>query len=216
MKLKFELVNGFGVLIDEKIKPIKGDYFYNTIDEEIYGPAEGHEILFDDEIKVDFKILFAEPELKLEGVPVFNWRDFEVEKRFYDMYGDPLNNIAKVRFEGFIQGYKSNRAIYTHEDLQNFLNSFTDSAPGFYIKSEFKKGLFRRFRKIEYPHYVVMESEEKSNSDIEKEIGIYGHDEGLSEREFEEYKKSNSIYKFKLFTNSDGKSQGTVKELIWE
>ena len=46
MKSQYRLI----LVSDEKIE--KGDYFYNSIDECVYGPAEGHELR-----DVDFKVI---------------------------------------------------------------------------------------------------------------------------------------------------------------
>jgi hypothetical protein len=205
--LKFELVNGYGVLVDEsEIK--SGDKLIWK--GKIYSYRESF-------LGVDFsecsKIIFAEKELNLEGVPVFEWRNFELNKLStnFAMGGSWQCPIS------FEVGYKSNPAKFTEEDLMKIisgiesLNKETNSA------YEYEIGKIEIIQSLQkYPKYVVMEREEKTVEEIQKELGIYGHDEGLSEREFEEYKKSKSIYKYKLFTNSDGKSQGTVKELIWE
>jgi len=45
---------------------------------------------------------------------------------------------------------------------------------------------------------VLVEYGEKSNEDIQKELGIFGHDEGLLESEYNEYIKTNSIDKLKI------------------
>jgi hypothetical protein len=60
---------------------------------------------------------------------------------------------------------------------------------------------------------VEVEMEEKSNEDIQKELGIFGHDEGLSEREYTEYSKNNFILKPE-FTNSNMKVVMTVEETL--
>ena len=49
------------------------------------------------------------------------------------------------------------------------------------------------------------EVEEKSFKNIEIELGIYGHDEGLTESEYKHYLKNNSIFKTTL--NSEGKKE---------
>lgn len=73
-KLKFELVNGFGVLVREDAE-INEDEYYVSFEENysvpqwiIYVKSTGLNG------KNPMKIIFAEKELNLEGVPVFEWR----------------------------------------------------------------------------------------------------------------------------------------------
>ncbi len=49
-------IDGFDYYVSDE-KPAKGEYFYNKIDDEIYGLAEGHEIVYNKELKWDFKII---------------------------------------------------------------------------------------------------------------------------------------------------------------
>ena len=227
MKLKFELVNGYGVLVDEESDP-----FLLPVGKTVLHVEDGYRgfrKIEKDTIlgfllsgkRIYWEVIFAEKELNLEGVPVFEWRDFEVEKLASFHYGE---NRKTVEFEeGFRKGfkicYKSNPAKYTEEDLRKAIQlTLIDAEKSVMWSDIYHHHLSNKIIQSlqKYPKYVVMEREEKTVEEIQKELGIYGHDEGLSEREFEEYKKSKSIYKYKLFTNSEGKQQGTVKELIWE
>jgi hypothetical protein len=212
MKLKFELVNGYGVLVDEEEEIIAGDLILwngkvkTAIDTEYIHP--------------NHKIIFAEKELNLEGVPIFEWREFALSLEIIPKATEFVKTKVKMSSQapgvliGFVEGYKSNPAKYTEEDLINIFilgGKHKVQNPDKFLDK--MKEIIQSLQK--YPKYVVMEREEKTVEEIQKELGIYGHDEGLSEREFEEYKKSKSIYKYKLFTNSEGKQQGTIKELIW-
>jgi hypothetical protein len=169
MKLKFELVNGYGILVD-------GDLF------------------------PELKILFAEKELGFD-VPVFEWRDFEVEKLAEESpegYHDYKSQ--KIFKEGFITGYKSNPAKFTEEDIEKSI------AFGMHLESqpllqsaidEEVKGFIQSLQK--YPQYIVMESD-VMNKDYTDE----------SDKPYQECEIP------RIFTNSEGKKQGIVKELIWE
>ena len=175
MKLKFELINGYGVLVDH--------------DKEM--------------------VLFAEKELGLD-VPVFEWRDFEVEK-----LAEKSSELQEVSYtiphaetykHGFIDGYKSNTAKYTEEDLQKAFYAGEERI----LKKEYEKGLseldsYTNLKKSlqKYPQYVVMESEA---------VNDFGEPYSFDDMDFGVEKE----YRPKLFTNSEGNQQGIVKELIWE
>jgi hypothetical protein len=193
MKLKFELINGYGVLVDEEVEIKEGDWYFDAV----IGLHQKLSDLVQTTVKLDrWKIIFAEPELNLEGVPVFEWRDFEVEKLAKESLPDDTD--WQKRFV-FVQGYKSNPAKYTESDLEDLLiayNKARDNDEHFFI-DEYIQSLQK------YTKYVVMESEIISllptgNHTIKKE-------------------DVSKTFKtdFKLFTNSEGKQQGTVKELIW-
>jgi hypothetical protein len=187
MKLKFELVNGYGILVDQEAEIKEGEWaieMYNGESKTI------QQLKFHDENgntwyvrrmnmncgKNDLeahKIIFAEQELKLEGVPVFEWRDFEVEKLANEKYNDPLmfsnGNIKKL---GFIEGYKSNPAKYTENDLMilsNFIIEFYEyqmenkhfiDKYGFSVdKLDLSDAIYKLIQSLQKcPEYVVMEN----------------------------------------------------------
>lgn len=206
MKLKTEVVNGYLVLVDEDAEIKDGDWFFLDMTDNNL-PNELHQMGPNKKSKtggINFyhntawtnccsKIIFAEPELKLEGVPVFEWRDFDedeiaesvLRKQNWD------TTITLPFNQGFIQGYKSNPAKYTESDLEDLLiayNKARDNDEHFFI-DEYIQSLQK------YPKWVVMESEYfKVNGMIDEASSI----------------------RSKLFTNSEGKQEGTVKELIWE
>lgn len=202
-QLKFELVNGYGVLVDEEAEIKKGDYVTYQNDgldiTKITNAFESHRAECN-------KIIFAEKELKLEGVPVFEWRDFDedeiaesvLRKQNWD------TTITLPFNQGFIQGYKSNPAKYTEYEAIGFYlwarNKYGSVKPieeGCIVNKTDYKGLFQLYIQSlqKYPKYVVMESEYfKVNGMIDEASSI----------------------RSKLFTNSEGKQEGIVKELIWE
>ena len=128
MKLKFELVNGYGVLVDEE-----AETEYNELVLEILGDGSKKIIksnhmssmISNNYGKFQYKIIFAEPELKLEGVPVFEWRDFEVEKLAQKEFSNNTG-MSIVARGAFKKGYKSNPAKYTEEDLRKAFNAGSD------------------------------------------------------------------------------------------
>jgi hypothetical protein len=163
MKLKFELVNGYGVLVDH--------------DKEM--------------------VLFAEKELGLD-VPVFEWRDFDIEK-----LSEKSSELQEVSYtiphaetykHGFIDGYKSNPAKYTESDLRKAIElALIDAEKSVLWSVNYHICLSNKIIQSlqKYPKYVVIENEDM-------EFGV--------EKE----------YRPKLFTNSEGKQQGILKELIWD
>jgi hypothetical protein len=193
MKLKFELVNGYGVLVDEEVEINEGDlilvnYKIKTCKENtsswdrgtpkiyIKNPIGTEDTYYN--IGLCKKIIFAEKELNLEDVLVFEWRDFEVWQKSKE-----VKHWGQFASTSFVKGYKSNPAKFTEEDLRkamDYASQITNNRLKYiddYVKSLQK-----------YPKWVVMESDD-----------------------WEEY---GEIYT--LLTNSEGKQQGTVKELIWE
>jgi hypothetical protein len=200
--LKFELVNGYGVLVDEEEEIIAGDLILwngkvkTAIDTEYIHPSH--------------KIIFAEPELNLEGVPVFEWRNFELEKLISNKIDQRFNKSdgyhKTVYSEAFIEGYKSNPAKYTEEDLRKAIQlTLIDAEKSVMWSDIYHHHLSNKIIQSlqKYPKYVVMESEEK-------EVKVYDNSGGHPGGHWEIFNST------KLFTNSEGKQQGTVKELIWE
>jgi hypothetical protein len=207
-KLKFELVNGYGVLVDREVKIDKDDFYiswedsYTTPKWVIYCKSTGLNG------KNPMKIIFAEKELGLD-VPIFEWRDFEVENNpnIHDWVQEVILKEGKYWndqdalepvYYGIIKGYKSNPAKYTEEDLRKAIEMARDYPADVvgYQKDEIIQSLQK------YPKYVVMEM---------KVVNDFGEPYSFDDIDFGVERE----YRPKLFTNSDGKSQGTVKELIW-
>ena len=196
-KLKFELVNGYGVLVDENIECPEDSRVWN-ISLKTNMVFRGYRKDFGHNADTTVRqIIFAQKELNLEGIPVFEWRDFELNKLStnFAMGGSWQCPIS------FEVGYKSNPAKYTEEDLMKIisgiesLNKETNSA------YEYELGKIEIMQSLQkYPKYVVMESELVDS-------GNHGSGEIFHNNRTEE---------FTLFTNSEGKQQGTAKKLIWE
>ena len=123
MKLKFELINGYGVLVDEESDPfllpigktvlhIEDNYkgFIKIEKDTILGFILSGKRIY-------WEVIFAEKELGLD-VPVFEWRDFEVKKLANEKFDFSFNKVT------FIQGYKSNTAKYTEEDLRKAIINY--------------------------------------------------------------------------------------------
>jgi hypothetical protein len=218
MKLKFELFNGYGVLIDENPVLNKGNLYIDRDGKiKTVGKTEGGLIYsiedmdedefnhhyFDRNCEIMGKIIFAEPELKLEGVPVFEWKDFEPnEKSLLSMF----YNVCKATYPEFDEWIeakeykkwlnKSNQAKYTEDDLRKITQAaFVVMSNPETVIADFDRWFEKRLQSLQkYPKWVVMESEYfKVNGMIDEASSI----------------------RSKLYTNSDGKQQGIVKELIW-
>jgi hypothetical protein len=173
-QLKFELVHGHGVIVDDKAKIKEGDKFIHpdkTI-ERASRDLDGRGLS---------KIIFAEKELGLD-VPVFEWREIVIFQKA-NLWFDEMEKQNKIAYPpSFIDGHKSNPAKFTEEDLRkamDYASQITNNRLKYiddYVKSLQK-----------YPKWVVMESDD-----------------------WEEYGE-----RYTLFTNLQGKQQGTVKQLIW-
>jgi hypothetical protein len=145
-KLKFEPVNGYGVLVDETGKS-KSDWFLENGELSRYWSHTSW--VFADAPK----IIFAEPELNLEGVPIFEWRDFEMKKKSLIECENTFS--TQLAMDWWIKGYKSNPAKYTEPDLSKAISLYMEGKSF----SEIKESLER------YPKYIVMD-----NSNIQEII----------------------------------------------
>ncbi len=195
-QLKFEPVNGYGVLVDENIECPEDSRVWN-ISLKTNMVFRGYRKDFGHNADTTVRqIIFAEKELNLEGVPVFEWRDFEVEKLAKKSLPDDTDWQKRI---AFVQVYKSNPAKYTEEDLRkamDYASQITNNRLKYiddYVKSLQK-----------YPKYVVMESEIVSLLPTGSHI--------IKKEDVSKTFKTD----LKLFTNSEGKQEGIVKELIWE
>lgn len=204
MKLKFELVNGYGVLVDEEAEIKPNTWYENNkvlfLSDAVYD--EGNNPNLNNKNNA---VIFAEKELNIEGVPTFEWRDFEVEKlaeeKMLEHY--PLNDRRGFEL-GFIEGYKSNPAKYTEEDLRKAIHMANEGAVDDDFYPDFTEDeIIQSLQK--HPKYVVMETEEYHQRQLNSGLG-YGYSDKF---------KRVPITILKLFTNSEGRKQGTVKELIW-
>jgi hypothetical protein len=183
MKLKFELVNGYGVLVDQESEIDKDDFYiswednYTTSKWVIYSKSTGLNG------KNPMKIIFAEKELGLD-VPVFEWRDFELENNpnIHDWVQEVILKEGKYWndqdalepvYYGVIKGYKSNPAKFTEEDLRKAI-AFGKEQGVYYefatqsdTSEDYVKGLQQDQQDLveiyvqslqKYPKYVVMEN----------------------------------------------------------
>jgi hypothetical protein len=220
MKLKFELVNGFGVLVDEEADPFLLPVGKTVL--HVEDSYRGFRKIEKDTIlgfllsgkRIYWEVVFAEKELGLD-VPVFEWRDFEVEKLAIKEFPHDTG-MSIVARGAFRKGYKSNPAKYTENDLREAI-AFGKEQGVYYefatqsdSSKEYAKGLQQDQQEhIEifiqslqkYPAYIVMSMEA---------INDFGEPYSFDDIDFGVEKE----YRLKLYTNSEGKQQGTVKELI--
>jgi len=228
MKLKFELVNGYSVLVDEnpvlnknnlyidrdgKIKTVgktEGGLIYSIEDMDEDGFNHHY---FDRNCEIMGKIIFAEPELNLENIPVFEWREFEVEKlaeKECEKEFKIKNPSDKTKWkkalwkDGFIHNHKSNPAKYTEEDLRKITQAaFVVMSNPETVIADFDRWFEKRLQSLQkYPKWVVMESEYDCCKRYVNCKGCDATPEMIN-------------YRPKLFTNLEGKQQGIIKELIW-
>jgi hypothetical protein len=178
MKLKFELVNGYGILVDQEAEINNFDL---VMDDDCTGPWN-IQIQPETDLSKYSKVIFAEKELGLD-VPVFEWRDFEVEKLAFKNAKTKIPNtkerdindeilISGARIIGFKEGYKSNPAKYTENDLMilsNFIIEFYEyqmenkhfiDKYGFSVdKLGLSDAIYKLIQSLQkYPEYVVMEN----------------------------------------------------------
>jgi hypothetical protein len=212
MKLKFELVNGYGILIDEEAEIKEGDLIFDSDIKRIV-VADSLKVITSTKRYCDYyhKIIFAEKELNL-GVPVFEWKDFdyfyEIAKRRYfnPETGECIRSTigADDYIEGFKEGYKSNPAKYTEEDLRKITQAaFVVMSNPETVIADFDRWFEKRLQSLQkYPKYVVMESEYDCCKRYVNCKGCDATPEMIN-------------YRPKLFINSEDKQQGVIKELIW-
>jgi hypothetical protein len=170
-----------------------------------------------------WKVVAQSPNLSLEGIPYVEIEEDVVEIArkmgiiFQNEREELLFKIAyKAALAWFKIGYKAASAKkYTHEDILAAYNAGNMYAKGTVAQAQeyrldtFLKSLQPKVVSIE------VEMEKKSSEDIQIELGIYGHDEGLTEREYEDYKSKHSIFKPKTYTK-DGKTFLKVKKVNYE
>jgi hypothetical protein len=163
-KLKFEVINGYGVLVEKEAEIKKDDFYiswedsYTTPKWVIYCKSTGLNG------KNPMKIIFAEKELGID-VPVFEWRDFELENNpeIHDWVQEVIlkegkhwndQDALEPVYYGVIKGYKSNPAKFTKLDLRKAIvmaiTTDIDSIVDICDK------IIQSLQK--YPKYVVMEN----------------------------------------------------------
>lgn len=228
MKLKYINVNGYGILVDENAEIREGDFvftedlvhypamfpinktrdFFRCFETEHYKDVPstyfvGIEGMFS-ELSRCIKVIFAEPELNI-NVPVFNWREWEVQQKAYNWLYDNEKNMPKgyplkPMEYGFIAGYNHNKAKYTKEQVRSLVASVTESL-SHNEPEEFEEWFERKLIVLQKtPKYIIMESEKV----YEKNREFYGP-----------LHFNSHITQPKLTTNSFGKQEGIIKEIVW-
>jgi hypothetical protein len=173
MKLKFELVNGYGILVDQEAEITKNGYHYNPRTKTATKNSKvGNNALI--KYAECIEIIFAEQELKLEGVPLFKWRDFEPnEKSLLSMFYNtckatyPLFDdwIEAKEYKKWLEKY--NPAKYTEEDIERAFIVGLNCSQEISLKGlPTDEGLDYQYKKLNQliqslqkcPEYVVMEN----------------------------------------------------------
>jgi len=170
-KLKFEVINGYGVLVEKEAEIRKDDFYiswedsYTTPKWVIYCKSTGLNG------KNPMKIIFAEKELGID-VPVFEWRDFELENNpeIHDWVQEVIlkegkhwndQDALEPVYYGVIKGYKSNPAKYTEEEMEEAIRlSFNNGYAQFTARNMDSEDYTEKYIQSlqKYPKYVVMES----------------------------------------------------------
>lgn len=223
MELNYIDIQGHGILIDKlvgEIGSIRLEYVVPRLGNEytrIYNSINGHTIIkWDESVNKGLhgfthKIIFAEKELNLDGVPILpNWREWEVEQLSLNTDKSKCKHFRREHTkeevydsfnEGFIVGYNHNKAKYTEEQVKNLVASVTEFV-SHHEPEEFDEWFEKKLKVLQkLPKYIVMESEKQMCAcafEQEKDICIY----------------PNCLLP-KLTTNSEGKQEGIIKEIIY-
>ena len=216
MKLKYIDINGYGVLVYESAEIKKGEKFchlwykdewtHDVRDKPIVSTADNHTNDVKNRKHYLGKILFAEKELNL-AVPVLsNWREWEIEQWINETTKNlkDKNNIiiSKICLKA---GYNYNKAKYTEEDLINFV---VDSLP--------KLKLLNTSQADDYGNNIsLVKKMIQSLQKVPKYIELVVRD--ISDKGWQGGEWSSHIpnYQPKLITNSEGKQECIIKEIIY-
>lgn len=189
-------VNGHGVLVEDEKTQVELNFLYYEKDNNIPIYSFTEETI-PNEYFLN-KVVFAEKELNLD-VPILpDWRSWEVEKLAFDL-GIPSNKV-----EYFKLGYNHNKKLYSEEDLRKVYMIAWER--GRNNESTNISETLESFQKL--PNYIVMESEQLNLID-DKWVNNF-------EASFFSHLVEDTMITPKLFTNSQGKQEGIIKEIIYE
>lgn len=192
MKYEFKLVNGYGVLVDKEAEININDYYtYGNKIEKVYSSTLSGKGLS--------KVIFAQAELNLD-VPILpNWKDWELEqlanryvnKRYKESDNPSYMNTHACEID-FIAGYKASKAEFTREDIIKAMQ--------FGLESDFLG-------------YTEKETNEfiESLKPLPKFIEVDSH----LVWEYDGDNCHNSVIEFKTITNSQGKEECIIKQVIY-
>jgi hypothetical protein len=139
------------------------------------------------------------PELDLPLLTDTSIED-EIEKLALNYVDSIRNRIDGFCYldiqEGFQNGHKAATKVYNEEDLRKAVEltlidakksvSWSDT-----YHNRLSDELIQSLKQTKTPKWFVSEVEEKDLTEIAKELGIFGHDQGLTEKEYEDYLKLN-------------------------
>jgi hypothetical protein len=212
-QLKYIDVNGYGILVDESAE-LDGYYFDEYINKIKHTSGAEYE-------KADFmnKIIFAEKELNLD-VPILpNWREWEVEQMAFKSWEAQIKYDTQVYkrsyTKGYIESYNHNKAKYTEEDLEQMFMIGLNCSQEINMKDMTKEDalnyqsnkLYKAIQSLQkVPKFIVMKDERIE--EIERD-----HDEDVNGDNA--FKHKSWQQRLKLITNSEGKQEGIIKEIIF-
>jgi hypothetical protein len=142
------------------------------------------------------KIICAEKELNLD-VPVLpNWREWELTQIVREKYLLPfpskwfsiMNQEAYKQRYAYIEGYNHNGKLYTKEDLKKAIKMAKEK----YDENDIIQSLQK------YPKYITVET----TKDLENHPELINNPKEVREG-------------LELITNSEGKQEVIIKEIIW-
>ena len=155
--------------------------------------------------EVENTLICAEKELNID-VPILpNWTETEIYKIACEKFPTSIYNndfaTQKSKQIGFVTGYKHNKAQYTKEQMYELVDILKESAKNDRYLNVMEVKARRYIESLERePKYIVIESDLIQT--IKKDIGKYNHPERYH-------------WKPKLITNSEGKQEVIIKELIF-
>ena len=116
---------------------------------------------------------------------------------------DGYNLFIKCLTEFYKAAQSLNDKKFSEEDLRNVFNRgrlFQQTSCVPFDKEAAKEVFAQVVQSLSQPKVfdVEVEMEEKTTEDIQRELGIYGHDEGLNEAEYKDFAAKNSLIKPKI------------------
>lgn len=139
---------------------------------------------------IDFSAL-SEADCKRIG-----WVDVDkAANEYYNAY-DPNSEHTEGLVEGFKRGFKTSQSL--NEKKYSEVFDWLEKNDYLSDKRSIMEKEFIQYISQPKSFDVEVEMEEKTTEDIQRELGIYGHDEGLNEAEYKDFAAQNSLIKPKI------------------
>ncbi len=232
MKLTSIPYNGGTIWVDKKGEIKQGDTVYRFYQDgtshigESLPASDNLKRLKDDRV---WKVIAQSTNLSILNIPYVEIEEDVPEEAYIlanksidggkqlhkSIIGNDRSKAVDFAFDRFLEGYKAALAKkYTEQDLRNtIIDAIGKWDDGKQTAGEVANSIIQSLQpKIKS---IEIEMENKTNEDIQIELGIYGHDEGLTEKEYEDYKSKNSILKLVTY-QKDGKTFLKVLKVNYE